>query len=151
MIEQLHQEMEMAEKKKNEIESKVQQTANNVRGYTDINEKALLLYEGVPSTRFTLDEAKKTFRGELATINNTNYKRIALLIENEKTELTQYESQLKQAESELKEISDTFSLAEKVLSGSYVTELTTINKFREASEKHENGTYSSDVDNYRTW
>lgn len=149
-LEQLHQEMEEAEKKKNEIESKVQQATNNVRGYTDINEKALLLFEGVPSTRFTLDEAKKTFRGELASINDTNYKRVALLIENEKAELTQYETELKQADSELKEISDVFSLAEKVLSGAYVTELTTINKFREASEK-QNGKYDSDLDNYRTW
>lgn len=61
------------------------------------------------------------------------------------------QTDLKQAEKNLKNVSDLFTLAERVLSCTYVDELRAQEEYRRASEHLGNGTFSSDAEEYRVW
>lgn len=149
--ETFQQEMEETEKKKVAVEAELKQARINVRGYTDLKEKILMVYEGVPSERFTMEQAKHTLATRYASVNESNYKRVDILIENEEKLVQQLESELKEAEKKADTASTTFELAQKIMSGSYVSELKAQEEYRRASENSGNGEFSSDMEEYQTW
>ncbi len=150
-LETLHQEFAAAEQKKDAAQKVLQRERQNLTGYRKLREKLLLYFEGQPSSRFTIEDAKRTLTVDYPMVNRENYQQVHTLVAQQEETLKQAEIAMQDAEDQLKLAAGVFEKAERVLAGTYVEELVKQEEYRRASKFGGNGMFGSNGEEFRTW
>ena len=130
--EAMHQKYDAAQREKNDLCFAL-----------DLKEKLELLFGGIPSERFTRQQAEDILR-KYPSITAGNWRSVETMISNCREQAAKAAEELAQAEAELKNAAELYTLAERVYAGVYVQEL--VNSEREAREAAEypSGTIAAD-------
>lgn len=131
--EAMHQKYDIAQAEKDDL-----------RFALDLREKLELLYGGIPSKRFTRQQAEETLH-QHPEITADNWRKVEILIANCQESAAKAADDLEKAEAELKEAADLYSLAERVYSGVHVQEMANAEKNARLAETVPNGTYTADT------
>ena len=109
----------------------------------DLKEKLELLFGGIPSQRFTRQQAEETLR-KYPSITADNWRNVEDMISNCRAQAAKAAEELAQAEAELKEAADLYTLAERVYAGSHVQIMVNAEREARSAEEIPNGTYAAD-------
>ena len=109
----------------------------------DLKEKLELLFGGIPSKRFTKQQAEETLR-KYPSISAGNWRKVETLISNSRAQAVKAAEELAQAEAELKEAAELYTLAERVYSGAHIQIMVNAETEARSAEAVPNGTYAAD-------
>ena len=118
-LESLKKDFEKAENDVAEKEKILEKAKSDLKVFHELKEKIQIVFEGKKSEIFSPQQAEQTLK-KYPDINSTNYQKIDVLIENETANLNQAQKNLDSAKAELKHSAEIFSVAEKVMGGTYV-------------------------------
>lgn len=103
-------------------EEVLQKTKSDLKTFLELKEQIEVLYEGKHSDAFTSEQAAAGVK-RFPAINRNNYRNIDLLIQNETENLHKAESELAQAQQDLKAADELLTVAERVMGGTFVQTL----------------------------
>ncbi|MDD5946671.1 MAG: plasmid recombination protein [Oscillospiraceae bacterium] len=109
----------------------------------DLREKLELLFGGIPSARFTRQQAEDTVRG-FPNITAQNWRNVENMVAAYTEKAEQAAADLGTAERELKQAAEIVALAEKVYAGTHVQELIDRENEARLSDYVPNGTLPAD-------
>lgn len=137
-LDSLKSEFEESEKAISEKEKIVEKAKSDLKTFLDLKEKIEIVFENKKSEIFTREQAELTVK-KYSNINSSNYKNIETLINTEKENLIEAEKNLADEKENLKKSAEIFSLAEKVVGGTYVQSLIGEERERRESKIIPNG------------
>ena len=137
-LETLKKDFESCEKTVAEKERFAEKSKSDLKTFYELKEKIGIVFEGKTSEVFTRQQAEETLK-KYPSINSFNYKNVDILISNETENLKKAEENLDAERKKLKESADIFSVAEKVMGGTYVQSLVGAERERRESEFIPNG------------
>lgn len=109
----------------------------------DLKEQLELLFAGKPSQRFTRQQAEETLR-QYPSITADNWRNVENMIAVCRAQTKRTADDLAQAEAELKEAAELYTLAERVYSGAHVQILVNAETEARSAADVPNGTYAAD-------
>lgn len=121
-LESLKSDFENYEKSVSEKEKNVEKAKSDLKTFFELKEKIEIIFENKKSEIFTREQAEQTLK-KYSNINSENYHNIEMLINTEKENLKDAEKKLDDEKEKLKESAELFSMAEKVMGGTYVQSL----------------------------
>lgn len=137
-LETLKTDFENCEKAVTEKETDVEKLKLELKTFYELKEKIEIVFENKKSQIFTREQAETTLK-KYANINHSNYKNVDILINTETENLKTAERNLDEERRKLKESAEIFSVAEKVMGGTYVQSLVGAERERRESEFIPNG------------
>lgn len=137
-LETLKTDFENSEKSVTEKETDVEKLKSELKTFYELKEKIEIVFENKKSQIFTREQAETTLK-KYANINHSNYKNVDILINTETENLKNAERNLDEERRKLKESAEIFSVAEKVMGGTYVQSLVGAERERRESEFIPNG------------
>ncbi len=109
----------------------------------DLKEKLELIFGGIPSKRFTKQQAEETLR-KYPSITAGNWRNVETMLSNSRAQAAKAAEELAQAEAELKEAAELYTLAERIYSGAHIQIMVNTEKEARSAEAVPNGTYAAD-------
>ena len=130
--EAMHQKYDAAQSEKHDLQFAL-----------DLKEKLELIFGGIPSKRFTKQQAEETLR-KYPSITAGNWRNVETMISNSRAQATKAAEELAQAEAELKEAAELYTLAERVYSGAHIQIMVNAETEARSAADVPNGTYAAD-------
>ena len=137
-LETLRNDFENAENTVTEKEKILDKSKSDLKTFYELKEKIEIIFENKKSRVFTMQQAAETLK-KYPNINSSNYHNVDILINNETENARQAEKNLETEKENLKQISEIFSMAEKIFGGTYVQSLVGEERERKESEIIPNG------------
>lgn len=141
-LETLRTEFEILEHSVSEKETALKKAKADLKAFYDLKEKIEIVFEGKQSSIFTQQQAEQTLK-QYGNINKFNYHNIDILINNEKENTANAETALSNEKKKLEEAVSIFTIAEKVMGGTYVQSLVGEERERRESKFIPNGLKSA--------
>lgn len=126
------------ERAASECEANLKKSRNDLKSFYELKEKIEIVFEGKKSSVFTMEQAQMALR-QFPDINQRNYGKIQILIDNELKNVQKAEEAFAEESQKLKEASDLLSAAEKIMGGTYIQSLVGEERQRRESEYMPNG------------
>ena len=130
--EAMHQKYDAAQAEKHDLQFAL-----------DLKEKLELIFGRIPSKRFTKQQAEETLR-KYPSITAGNWRNVETLISNSRAQAAKAAEELAQAEAELKEAAELYTLAERVYSGAHIQIMVNAETEARSAADVPNGTYAAD-------
>jgi len=137
-LESLRNEFEKLEQSVSEKEKLWLSAKSDLKSFYELKEKLQIIFEGKTSQVFTRQQAEQALK-QYPTIDKNNYRNVGILIGREKENVEKAEAVLMPEREKLKEVAETFSMAEKIAGGTYVQSLVSEERERRESKFVPNG------------
>ena len=134
----LFQKAEVLEQEAQREYEKVEQAEKDMQIYLDLKEKISIIFEGKPSERFTQEQAMAALK-QYPIINATNYFCIENAVKTGQEELQKHTEAHRKLRNELKKVTDSLSILERVQNRTYVMSLIEKEKMIRQTEVLGNG------------
>lgn len=141
-IDNLKADFEESEKTVSEKEKNLYKAKEDLAAYLELKEKIEIVFENKQSTLYSKQQAEATI-GLYPNITEKNYQNVDKLINNTNDKILKFSKELLTEKEKLKEASENFSIAEKILGGTYVQHLIGEERQRRESNYIPNGLKSS--------
>lgn len=128
----------MLERSVSEKEKTVEKAKSDLKSFYELKEKIEIIFEGKPSELFTRQQAEQAL-AKYPTINKSNYRNVDILINTEMENVAKTEAVLAPEREKLKDVAEAFSMAEKIVGGTYVQSLVGDERERRESKFIPNG------------
>ena len=123
-IESLKQNFSDADEAVKKLENSLNKEKNSLDYFTELKEKIEVVFEGKPAPESKIQEYKKELNSfEDFKITANNYTRIYNVIADQEKSINEIEKNLKEKRNLLEETAEYYSLAKKVMDGTYVQSL----------------------------
>lgn len=136
-IESLRAKAKKLEQDAKDKDDAVAKSKKDLKEVLEIKEKIEMIFEDKPSTRFTREEALAEVRNY--TVQRYNYQNIYGVVKEYQNKLDQIASERRQISNEVKKITDSLSIIERVRNGTYVPFLVEKEKLMRQTEVMGNG------------
>ena len=136
--ESIRQKAEMLEREAQNEYEKQEAAETDMQIYLDLKEKIGILFEGKQSERFTQEQARATLK-QYPIINATNYFCIENAVKTGREELQKHTEAHRKLRDELKKVTDSLSILERVQNCTYVMSLIEKEKLIRQTEVLGNG------------
>jgi hypothetical protein len=121
-LESLRRDFAAKEEAVTQMYDRAEAEKNDLRFALDLREQLEMLFGGVPSQRFSRQQAEAALQ-RYPVITASNWRNVETLIANCREQTAKAAADLTKAEAELKAAAELFSLAEHVYAGAHVQEL----------------------------
>ena len=136
-IESLRTKAKKLEQDAKEKDDAVTKSKKDLKEVLEIKEKIEMIFEDKPSTRFTREEALAEVKK--FNVQQSNYKNIYGVVKEFQDKLDQIASERRQISDEVKKVTDSLSIIERVRDGTYVPFLVEKEKLMRQTEVMGNG------------
>ena len=136
--ESIRQKAEMLEREAQNEYEKLEAAETDMQIYLDLKEKIGILFEGKQSERFTQEQARATLK-QYPIINATNYFCIENAVKTGQEKLQKHTEAHRKLRDELKKVTDSLSILERVQNRTYVMSLIEKEKLIRQTEVLGNG------------
>ncbi len=136
--ESIRQKAEMLEREAQSEYEKMEAAEKDMQIYLDLKEKISIIFEGKPSERFTQEQARATLK-QYPIINATNYFCIENAVKTGQEKLQKHTEAHRKLRDELKKVTDSLSILERVQNRTYVMSLIEKEKLIRQTEVLGNG------------
>ena len=136
--ESIRQKAETLEREAQSEYEKLEAAEKDMQIYLDLKEKIGILFEGKQSERFTQEQARATLE-QYPIINATNYFCIENAVKTGREKLQKHTEAHRKLRDELKKVTDSLSILERVLNRTYVMSLIEKEKMIQQTEVLGNG------------
>lgn len=136
--ESIHQKAETLEKEVQEKYDQMETADTDLKFYLELKETIEIVFEGKPSEQYSPEQARATV-DQYPDINARNYRRVDLLIKAGEEMFQKAAEAHRQIRDELKQITDSLSIIERVQNHTYVDYLVEKEKMIRQTEVLGNG------------